>query len=109
MIKVIASGGLIGASVPISRFNRGEAGKVFREVHKTGIKVVYKNNRPECVLLSPETFEEVREALEDYHLLVEAEERMKSAIRDDYISTGEAMKELGITETDLETANEEIG
>ena len=109
MIGVIAAGDLVGASVPISRFNRGGAGKIFQEVSKTGIKIVFKNNRPECVLLSPETFEEISEALEDYRLHIEAEERMGKACKDDFVTAEEAMKELGITETDLETANAEIG
>ena len=36
--------------VPISRFNKGEAGKIFKEVAEKGMKIVLKNNEPECVL-----------------------------------------------------------
>ena len=38
--------------IPINRFNRGEAGKIFKEVKSGGVKYVFKNNLPECVLLS---------------------------------------------------------
>lgn len=43
-------------TVPISRFNKGFAGKIFDEVKRTGPKVVMKNNTPECVLLPPDEY-----------------------------------------------------
>ena len=52
-------------TVPISLFNRGQAGKIFEEVKRFGAKVVMKNNNPECVLLSPEEYIELMEKLED--------------------------------------------
>lgn len=42
--------------VPLSDFNKGKAGKIFDEVKLSGSKVVYKNNKPECVLLSPNEY-----------------------------------------------------
>ena len=45
--------------VPISRFNKGEATKIFSEVKETGTKYVFKNNLPECVLLSPEMYDQM--------------------------------------------------
>ena len=107
MISAILANNFVGASVPISRFNRGQAGKVFSEVNETGIKVVFKNNRPECFLLSPDVFEEIRATLEDYRLLIEAEARMKKAVENDFITAEEAKKVLGITEADLEEINAE--
>ena len=109
MIDAIAAGKAVNASVSISRFNRGQAGKVFQEVHECGFKIVFKNNRPECVLLSPQAFEEIKETLEDYRLLIEAEERLKNACEADFVTAEEAMKELGLTEADLKTANADIG
>ncbi len=103
MVGAIAAAEFVNASVSISRFNRGEAGKVFKEVNKDGIKIVFKNNRPECILLSPQAFEEIKEALEDYRLLIEAEERLKETCESDFVSAEEAMKELGITEDELKT------
>ena len=108
MDSIMTTGDLVSASVPISRFNRGEAGKIFQEVSKSGVKIVFKNNRPECVLLSPEVFEEIREALEDCRLLAEAEERMKKACENDFVTAEEAMKKLDLTETDLENEDKEI-
>ncbi len=105
MISTIAAGDFVNASVSISRFNRGQAGKVFQEVNESGFKVVFKNNRPECVLLSPQAFEEIKETLEDYRLLIEAEERLKNASETDFLTADEAMKVLGIAEADLKTAN----
>lgn len=103
MIGAIAASDFVNASVSISRFNRGQAGKIFKEVNEDGIKIVLKNNRPECILLSPLAFEEIKEALEDYRLLIEAEERLKGSCESDFVSAEEAMKELGITEADLKT------
>ena len=39
-------------TVSISLFNRGLAGKIFDEVKKHGAKVLMKNNKPECVMIS---------------------------------------------------------
>jgi len=96
---------LVKSMVSISRFNKGEAGKIFDEVNKEGIKVVLKNNSPACVLLSPDVFEEIRETLEDYRLLVEAERRMEKSREEDYVSEADAMRELGISEDDLKKAD----
>lgn len=102
MIDSLAIKDFVGSIVPISRFNKGEAGKIFSEVQESGIKVVLKNNTPSCILLSPEAYEEIKETLEDCRLLLEAEERMKRATDDDYLSEDEAMKALEICEEDLE-------
>ncbi|HBN86090.1 MAG TPA: prevent-host-death protein, partial [Clostridiales bacterium] len=44
----------INSIVPISRFNKGEANKIFDEVKQSGFKIVMKNNTPACILISPE-------------------------------------------------------
>lgn len=44
---------IIKDTVSITHFNKGKAGKIFREVNETGAKAVMKNNVPECVLMSP--------------------------------------------------------
>lgn len=101
MFGSLASKEFINSIVPISRFNKGEAGKIFNELKKSGIKVVLKNNAPAAILLSPEVYEEMIEALEDYRLFVEAEQRIRKANIDDYISTEDALKALDITEAEL--------
>ena len=43
--------------VPISRFNKGEAGKIIEEVKRDGIKVIVKNNAPECIMITVEDYD----------------------------------------------------
>jgi hypothetical protein len=43
--------------VPISRFNKGEANKIFEEVKEVGVKIVLKNNQPIGVIMTPEMYE----------------------------------------------------
>jgi PHD/YefM family antitoxin component YafN of YafNO toxin-antitoxin module len=50
---------MLNSFVPISRFNKGEAGKIIEEVKRDGIKVIVKNNAPECVMLSVEAYEKL--------------------------------------------------
>ena len=64
-------------TIPITAFNRGQAGKIFSNVKQTGMTVVMKNNEPECVLLSPADYNALVERLEDADLLHLASERLK--------------------------------
>lgn len=48
---------LIHSFVPISRLNKGEAGKIIDEVKTDGIRVIVKNNIPECVMISVEEYD----------------------------------------------------
>jgi antitoxin StbD len=83
--------------VPISRFNKGEAGKIFKEVAEKGMKIVLKNNEPECVLLDPKKYDEMVARLEDYELYLEAERRMQDADRK-FVAAEDVYKKAGITE-----------
>lgn len=94
------------AIVPISRFNRGEANKIFEEVHACGTKIVLKNNVPSCVLVEPTRYETMVEALEDYALYFEAVARMKEPGQT--YSQEEICQELGITDQELEDIEVEI-
>jgi len=88
--------------IPISRFNKGEAAKIFEEVESSGIKIVMKNSKPSCVLLSPLQYESIMEMLSDYLLIIEAKQRIEQ--NDDYgnISHEELLKQLGIEQADLD-------
>ena len=97
----ISVSNIVNSIVPISRFNKGEANKIFEEVRESGFKIVLKNNSPACVLLAPEVYEELMETIENYRLLVEAEKRMEKAKSEDFISVNKAMEELGINCTEL--------
>lgn len=95
--------------VPITRFNRGEASKIFDEVKENGIKLVLKNNSPACVLVKPKLYEAMVEALEDYALYFEAEKRIRNAEEEEeYISFDQVMTNLGIEESDLDDIEVEI-
>jgi prevent-host-death family protein len=100
--------GMMKKIVPITRFNKGEANKIFDEVQTGGPKIVMKNNRPACVLLSPEQYESMIEMLSDSLLLAEAEQRM--AMNDDTqnLSHEEMMQSLGITQDELDAIDVEI-
>ncbi|BCY19539.1 MAG: type II toxin-antitoxin system Phd/YefM family antitoxin [Chloroflexi bacterium] len=99
---------LINTIVPISRFNRGGAGKIFDEVRKSGIKVVLKNDVPACVLLTPERYDEMVRQLEDYELYFEAEKRMKQAEKSGFVTSEEIMQEFGVHPEDLENIDVDI-
>ncbi|BCV22177.1 type II toxin-antitoxin system Phd/YefM family antitoxin [Moorella sp. Hama-1] len=108
MLNPISISGVVNSLVPISRFNRGEANKIFEEVRETGFKIVLKNNSPACVLLTPETYERMLETIENYRLLLEAEKRMENAKVEDFIPAAKAMQELGISEADLNATDVEL-
>ena len=48
---------VVNSFVPISRFNKGEAGKIIDEVKRDGIKVIVKNNAPECLMITVEEYD----------------------------------------------------
>ncbi|WP_078664760.1 MULTISPECIES: type II toxin-antitoxin system Phd/YefM family antitoxin [Carboxydocella] len=108
MFEKITVSRVLNSLVPISRFNKGEANKIFEEVRETGFKIVVKNNTPACVLLKPELYEQMLEAIEEYRLLLEAERRMEKAKEDDFIPQEKVLSDLGIISTDLENVDVEI-
>ncbi|MDO4982951.1 MAG: type II toxin-antitoxin system Phd/YefM family antitoxin [Eubacteriales bacterium] len=93
-------------TVSISLFNRGLAGKIFSDVRHTGAKVVMKNNMPECVLLSPEEYVKLINAVNDAELIALAAERLEKIDSSTFISADEINKEYGITEKELEGFDE---
>ena len=101
MTKVAFRGNILDALVPITRFNKGEANKIFDEVRLTGYKIVVKNNAPACVLLTPESYQEMLNIIDDQYLLTLAEDRLKN---DDGIthSFEEILSKDGLTLENLE-------
>lgn len=74
----------ISAIIPITRFNKGEAGKIIDEVKQEGARIIVKNNAPECVLISLEEYNELYEAATRTATLntsKEAEEKRKEFIK----------------------------
>ena len=67
--------------VPITRFNKGEANRIFDEVEASGTKIVMKNNRPVCILMSPAQYETLMEMLSDYITREEAERKIQNLLK----------------------------
>jgi PHD/YefM family antitoxin component YafN of YafNO toxin-antitoxin module len=108
MLEKITVSSIINSLVPISRFNKGEANKIFEEVRETGFKIVLKNNTPACVLLNPEVYEQMLETIEEYRLLLEAERRMEEAKPEDFIPQEKVLSEFDINKADLDDTDVEI-
>ena len=89
-------------TVPISQFNRGLAGTIFSDVKAHGSKVVMKNNVAEVVLLPPDEYVQIMDALNDYLLLTMAVERMSAYDPNTLITEEEMRKRLGITQEELD-------
>jgi PHD/YefM family antitoxin component YafN of YafNO toxin-antitoxin module len=100
-------GNILDALIPITRFNKGEANKIFEEVKESGCKIVVKNNAPACVLLTPEKYQEIMEMLEDMYLLALTEERIKNG-SGKTIPFDEVIKKHGFTKEGLEKTEVEI-
>ncbi|MDR0999263.1 MAG: type II toxin-antitoxin system Phd/YefM family antitoxin [Clostridiales bacterium] len=105
MANNVFSGNILDAFVPISRFNKGEAYKIFDEVRASGCKIVVKNNTPTCILLAPERYQAMMDIIDDHYLLALAEERLKN---DDGVSHSfeEVLAKDGLTLSDIESAED---
>ena len=106
MIPVTSVTSAITNTISISQFNRGLAGQIFSDVKEHGPKVVMKNNAAEAVLVSPDEYVEVMNALNDYMLLSMAVERMENYDPSTLISEEEMDKLLGITVAEIDAADE---
>ena len=92
---------ILDSIVPISRFNKGEANKIFSDVKKYGTRIVVGmyDNIPECVLMSPQTYQQIMNEYEDAVLLAEAQKRLSQNV--EYTDHEDLMKKFGLTESDL--------
>lgn len=99
---------LLKQVVPISRFNKGEASKIFDEVKKEGVKVVMKNNDPICVLISIDKFLAMEEQMDNLQLISETLQREKMAAGRPTISYDEIISRYGLDDADLASADVEI-
>ena len=99
-MRALNSVDVLDSIVPISRFNKGEANKIFSDVKKYGTRIVVKNNVPECVLMSPQSFQNMIEEYEDAILLAEAQKRLLE--KTEYKSHEDIMKKFGLSEKDLD-------
>ncbi len=100
--------GMLKTMIPISRFNKGEANKIFDEVEMTGTKIVVKNNKPACVLISPAQYESLMEMLSDFILREEAEARLEHYDVSESRTQEQMMEEFGITQGELDALDVEL-
>ena len=91
---------VLDSIIPISQFNKGQANKIFSDVKKFGTKIVVKNNVPECILMSPQSYQRMMEEYENAILAAEAEKRLSK--NTEYISHDDVMKEFGLEPSDLD-------
>jgi PHD/YefM family antitoxin component YafN of YafNO toxin-antitoxin module len=101
MVNDVLRGNILDALVPISRFNKGEANKIFDEVRVSGYKIVVKNNAPTCVLIAPEKYQEMRAMLDDQYLLALAEERERTGTGMT-VTFDEVLAKDGLTVADID-------
>ena len=87
--------------VPITRFNKGEANKIFDEVSRDGFRYVVKNNQVKCILISPDAYDKLIDEIEDYYDAKWAEERLANS-SGDTMSIKEVANKYSINEEDLE-------
>ena len=88
--------------VPITRFNKGEANKIFDEVSRDGFRYVVKSNQVKCILISPDAYDKLIDEIEDYYDAKWAEERLARS-SGDTMSMKEVADKYGISEEDLES------
>lgn len=98
--------GTLQSLVSISQFSKGQAAKVFDRLHNEAQLVVLKNNIPAAILLSPEEFTRLSEIEENYNLLMLAQERLANGNIQNAMPEAEVMASLGITEKDIEEAED---
>lgn len=104
----ISVSNILDAIIPISRFTTNELSNIFDEVNTSGIKIVVSNNKPACVVLTPELYTEIMETLENSFLFIEAEKRMYLAKDNNFISHEQLLKNLNIEEEELNDIEVEI-
>lgn len=98
--------GALKNTVSISLFNKRQASKIFDSVRKTGIKIVMKNNKPECVLISPEDYIKMIDQINDAKLLMLASKRMEKVNPEEMLTQKEFDEKYGIKEADLQGFDE---
>ncbi|MBP5436538.1 MAG: type II toxin-antitoxin system Phd/YefM family antitoxin [Treponema sp.] len=99
-MKTLNTVSILDSIIPISRFNKGEANRIFSDVKKYGTKIVVKNNVPECILMSPQCYQQMMDEYEDAILAAESEKRLAQKVK--YTSHENVMKKFGLSEKDLD-------
>lgn len=96
----------LNSLVSITQFNKGQASKIFDRLSSEKQLIVLKNNVPSAVIISPDEYIRLSEIAEDYFLLTEAQERLKNNKGKKNLSFEEVMQNYGLTEEDIENAED---
>lgn len=96
----------LNSLVSITQFNKGQASKIFDRLSSEKQLIVLKNNVPSAVIISPDEYIRLSEIAEDYFLLTEAQERLKNNMGKKNLSFEEVMQNYGLTEEDIENAED---
>ncbi len=94
----------LNSLVSITQFNKGQASRIFDRLHNEKQLIVLKNNIPSAVILSPEEYVRLSEMAEDYVLMLEAQKRL--AHSEHTLSFDEVMNECGVSQEDIDNAQE---
>ena len=100
-------------TIPITKFNRGQAGKIFGEIKEMdGVKVVVKNNEPEVVIISPSMYNKLislynREKEKALYQKIAKRIAVMDRNAKTY-SEADIMEEFGISEEDILNAPDDI-
>lgn len=96
----------LNSLVSITQFNKGQASRIFDRLNTEKQLIVLKNNIPSAVIISPDEYIRLSEIAEDYCLLLEAQERLKNNSSKKALSFDDVMQNYGITESDIENAED---
>lgn len=97
---------ILHSLVSITQFNKGQASKIFDRLKNEAQIIVLKNNLPSAIILSPEEYERILEIEENYKLLLMATERISNGKLENVISESDMLRELNLTEDDINNAED---
>lgn len=92
--------------VPISDFSHGKGPSAFSKVGDDNPVVVLKHNKPAFVIVTPDEYREAKQAEEDLALLALALKRSASTDSDAGVSLLDAMRELDVSQGELDQMDE---
>ncbi len=97
---------VLNSMIPVSRFNKGEAGRIFDALSHDKTRIVIKNNVPVAILLSPAEYTRLIEVNEDSILLAEAAMRIGASDKKDFIPEADFMQSIGLSEADINNSDD---
>ncbi|MBR3225607.1 MAG: type II toxin-antitoxin system Phd/YefM family antitoxin [Atopobiaceae bacterium] len=94
--------------VSVSEFSRGGASRAFEKAKGSTPVIVMKNNKPTAVITSPEEYAYLSEMEEDFILLGQSIARLARNDVRPTVPFDEVLAEFGITDSELDEA-EDVG